>query len=244
MSDTIAKVLINLSLDRTFDYRIPRELEGRIAPGAKVSVPFGKGDAPRPAYVVSVLPSSNRKELKSILSLCGENPMIPPNLLKLGEWIASYYCCTREQAVRVLLPGAVRNGKIRTRTVPRCYLADSGAAAEYIGKATARTRARAEILKRLFVRGGQSPDALATAAGAGKSAVRALIKLSCIGHYQIGSVHFTADGRSVRLRHRGRQSQAQEPCYIFTYSHIFINLFFHIGYSTGVNATRNPRSMK
>ena len=41
MSDTIAKVLINLSLDRTFDYRIPRELEGRIAPGAKVSVPFG-----------------------------------------------------------------------------------------------------------------------------------------------------------------------------------------------------------
>jgi len=180
MSDSVAKVLINLSLDRTFDYRIPAELEGRIAPGAKVSVPFGKGDSPRSAFVVSVSPSSHRKDLKPILSLCGDKPMIPPNLLKLGEWIASYYCCTREQAVRVLLPGAVRNGKIRTRTVPRCYLADPAAAAEYMGKATARTRARAEILKLLSVRGGQSPDALATAAGAGKSAVRALVKLGLI----------------------------------------------------------------
>ena len=180
MSDSVAKVLINLSLDRTFDYRIPAGLEGLVVPGAKVSVPFGKGNAPRPAFVISVSPGSDRKDLKEILSLSGERPMIPDNLLKLGEWIASYYCCTREQAVRVLLPGAVRNGKIRTRTVPRCYLADPAAAAEYMGKATARTKARAEILKQLSVRGGQSPDALAAAAGAGKSAVKALVKLGLI----------------------------------------------------------------
>ena len=180
MSNSVAKVLINLSLDRTFDYRIPAELEGRVVPGVKVSVPFGKGNAPRPAFVISVSSASDRKELKDILSLCGEKPMIPDNLLKLGEWIASYYCCTREQAIRVLLPGAVRNGKIRTRTVPRCYLADHAAAAEYMGKATGRTRARAEILKQLSVRGGQSPEALAAASGAGKSAVRALVKLGLI----------------------------------------------------------------
>ena len=40
----IARVLLNLSLDRSFDYRIPEALRGRITAGMRVIVPFGRGD--------------------------------------------------------------------------------------------------------------------------------------------------------------------------------------------------------
>ena len=103
-----AEVLVNLSLDRTFDYLIPERLIGRIRPGMKVNVPFGKGRKPRPATVVRLIPRPERSDLKEIVDICDDVPEIPPSLARLGEWIADYYCCTREQALKSLLPSAVR----------------------------------------------------------------------------------------------------------------------------------------
>ena len=31
-------------------------------------------------------------------------------LLELGSWMADYYCCSYEQTIKALLPGAVRRG--------------------------------------------------------------------------------------------------------------------------------------
>ncbi len=176
----IAKVLMNLSLDRVFDYIVPVELEQFVVPGCRVNVPFGKADTPRPAHVVSVAEGDVSGGLKTILSLCTERPVIPPNLLKLGDWIASYYCCTREQALRNLLPGAVRNGKIKTKTEFRYYLADPVKAAEYIANAAPKTKLRAEVLKQLSHRGGQTASALKASSGAGPGVISALVKLELI----------------------------------------------------------------
>ena len=105
------EVLVNLSLDRTFDYLIPPHLIGRIQPGMKVNVPFGKGRKPRPATVTRLIPRPDRGDLKEILDICDDVPQIPDSLSKLGAWIADYYCCTREQALRALLPSAVQDRK-------------------------------------------------------------------------------------------------------------------------------------
>ena len=48
----IAKVLLDLSLDRTFDYAVPPALAGEIRVGMHVRVPFGSGGE-RAAYVVA-----------------------------------------------------------------------------------------------------------------------------------------------------------------------------------------------
>lgn len=177
---TVAGVLMNLSLDRPFDYLVPPELTDLVAPGVRVNVPFGKNNAPREACVASVRQVTEPGELKSILSVCAGRPVIPRNLLKLGEWIASYYCCTREQALRNLLPGAVRNGKIKARTEAVYYLADDAAAADYIASASARTKLRADVLKELSLRGGQTAAALCGSTGAGKSVIPALVKRGLI----------------------------------------------------------------
>ena len=39
----IARVLINLKLDRAFDYAIPNHLIGKVNIGSQVEVPFNKG---------------------------------------------------------------------------------------------------------------------------------------------------------------------------------------------------------
>ena len=171
-----AEVLVNLSLDRTFDYLIPERLVGRIRPGMKVNVPFGKGRKPRPATVVRLIPRPERSDLKEIVDICDDVPEIPPSLARLGEWIADYYCCTREQALKSLLPSAVRSGKIKPKKIRRCYLASPEKAAEYLAKAGARAKVRAQAVQFITLHPGAQPDTVQAATGAKLPQLRALVK--------------------------------------------------------------------
>jgi primosomal protein N' (replication factor Y) len=42
VSDAIAKVVVDLALDREFDYRIPAALAGQVRVGSRVRVPLGR----------------------------------------------------------------------------------------------------------------------------------------------------------------------------------------------------------
>lgn len=176
MPGTIARVTVNLSLDRFFDYVIPPALRGRIRPGSKVNVPFGKGASLRPAYVMEIAETSPYTDLKAIDSLCEGSPLIPDSLMKLAEWMALYYCCPRELAIRNLLPGAIRNGRVKPKTRPHCRIDDKLKAAEYIEKHGARSKARASLIKTLILEHELPQDILLVKAGAGKSALDALVK--------------------------------------------------------------------
>ena len=47
MPQNVARIALNLSLDRFFDYRIPEHLLGKVRTGTKVNIPFGNGLALR-----------------------------------------------------------------------------------------------------------------------------------------------------------------------------------------------------
>jgi len=127
----IARVIIDLSLDRTFDYLIPPEIEAELKVGMQVNVPFGNGF--RKGYVLSLADKSDyAKELKAIVSLAAVHSRIPQSLLTLGEWIAEYYCCSREQAIRSLLPRVVRSGKVTHKFLAVYAAADPAAAEKFL----------------------------------------------------------------------------------------------------------------
>lgn len=172
------KVLLNLSLDRTFDYFIPPALRGRIRPGMRVSVPFGKSKKPRSAYVAELVPRSLRTDLKPVLSIEGadDQPLVTPALARLGDWMADYYCCTKEQAFRALLPSAVRNGRIRPKTVKQYYLADSIKAEQFLASAGPRQKKRADLVRLVFLQPGRSADFLLAETGASRAQLAALVK--------------------------------------------------------------------
>ena len=103
----IAKVVVEISLDREFDYLIPASLQSTIGVGSQVQVPFHGRDLR--GFVVGITDrSAHEDRLKEIAGVVGERPLIPDHVMKLAYWIADYYCAPIEHAVRAVLPSAVR----------------------------------------------------------------------------------------------------------------------------------------
>ena len=104
----IARVVVEIAVDREFDYLIPDRLESEIQVGSQVVVPFGRSEAR--GYVVSLSDQSgvDASKLKEIRDRVGKKPLIEQNILDLARWIADYYSAPVEAAVRTVLPSAVR----------------------------------------------------------------------------------------------------------------------------------------
>ena len=104
---SIAKVVVEISLDREFDYRIPAHLQASIRVGSQVVVPFQSRELR--GFVVGLSNySAFADKLKDLAEVVGEKPLIPDPIMKLAYWIADYYCAPIEHAVRTVLPSAVR----------------------------------------------------------------------------------------------------------------------------------------
>ncbi len=108
----IARVSLEIALRKEFDYLIPPGLAGQIEVGSRVQVPFG----PRKifGYVTALAEESAVANLKSILRVAGASHgagLVTPKVLKLARWIADYYCCAPETALKSVLPEAVRQEK-------------------------------------------------------------------------------------------------------------------------------------
>lgn len=151
----VAKVIIDLALDRTFDYEIPDELAGVIRVGVMVDVPFGRSR--RTGFVLSIVEESDYSGgvLKQIAGLAAGRAGIPEHLVELGLWMADYYCCSQEQAIRTLLPAAVRNGKIRKKTRKIYRIDDRAAAESFLSCNGAKPQAalRVDLVKALLTHG-------------------------------------------------------------------------------------------
>lgn len=105
----IARVTLEIALNREFDYSVPPELEGAIEVGSRVKVPFGHRKVP--GCVTQLLEESPHGRLKPIERLISARSLITPKVLQLSRWIADYYCCAPETALKSVLPDAVRKEK-------------------------------------------------------------------------------------------------------------------------------------
>jgi primosomal protein N' (replication factor Y) len=102
----IARVSLEIALRREFDYVIPPELAGQVDVGSRVQVPFG----PRRilGVVTAMAEESGQANLKAIVKIIGGQTLVTPKVLQLARWIANYYCCAPETALKSVLPEAVR----------------------------------------------------------------------------------------------------------------------------------------
>lgn len=110
MKPTIAKVVVDLALDREFDYRIPTHLSELVHVGSRVAVPFGRRTTQ--GYVVALAAASDHPHLKELGDVVGKKPLLTDKLLELTRWMGRYYCCPVELAVRCALPEVVRKSKL------------------------------------------------------------------------------------------------------------------------------------
>lgn len=105
----IAKVRIRdipLGLDKLYDYAIPRDLVGRLEPGQRVLIPFGKNNRRSEAMIWQLCdhPDDPDLPLKEIYALIDREGVLSIEQLSVCEFVASRFFCTCYDAVRVCLP--------------------------------------------------------------------------------------------------------------------------------------------
>jgi primosomal protein N' (replication factor Y) len=113
---TYTDVSLPIPLDQPFTYSLPATLEHRVQPGCRVVVPFGARKLT--GVVVDVHTEAPGSAVKDVFRLLDEEPVLSPDLLKLGRWIASYYCAPLGEVLRAMTPltGEIRHTKSYTLT--------------------------------------------------------------------------------------------------------------------------------
>ncbi|MCX8155122.1 MAG: primosomal protein N' [Verrucomicrobiae bacterium] len=105
----VARVTLEIALQKEFDYLVPADMEPLVAVGTRVKVPFAGREVL--GCVTALLERSPHPQLKSIIKIIGRPGLVTPKVLALARWIADYYCCAPEVALRSVLPQAVRREK-------------------------------------------------------------------------------------------------------------------------------------
>jgi len=122
----IARVSLEIALRKEFDYAIPVELAGLVDVGSRVQVPFGARKVL--GVVTAVAEESAVARLKPIIKIIGAQTLVTPKVIKLANWIANYYCCAPEIALKAVLPEVVRKEEAgwRERLYVRALPASGG----------------------------------------------------------------------------------------------------------------------
>ncbi len=120
VAETIAYVRIAVArgIDRYPDgltYRVPAQL-GAISLGDHVIVPLGRGDSPVHGVVVALggpellEAGVSASRIKAITSVDRTSDPMPSIVVRLAQWISSYYCAPIGVTIAAITPSAVRKG--------------------------------------------------------------------------------------------------------------------------------------
>lgn len=95
------------SFDKPFSYVVPQQLQSIISIGMRVLVPFGRGNKKRQGIVLSLNRCSTDENLKSIISVIDEQPVLNEELISLAGYMKEHYFCTLYDAVKTMLPAGI-----------------------------------------------------------------------------------------------------------------------------------------
>ena len=107
MTAKVAVAKAIYAIDRPYDYRVPRELEGRLRPGMRVLVPFGAGNRGSDGVVLALSREGAEGGLKDVTAALDDRPVLDEKLLKLALWMRERYFCTVYDAVKAMLPAGL-----------------------------------------------------------------------------------------------------------------------------------------
>ena len=101
-SDGYCDVALPVPVNRIFTYSLPLTLRHRVKPGCRLLVPFG----PRmlTGVVLRKYDNPQTQDVRQAAKLVDEEPVLDAELLRLGEWIAEYYCAPIGEVLRGMLP--------------------------------------------------------------------------------------------------------------------------------------------
>lgn len=179
-----ANIIIDISqekLDRTFQYKIPRQLEQTMRVGMQVLVPFGKGTRTIKGYVVELTNEAEYDvaKLKDIIEICENSVPIESHLITLAAWMRKNYGGTMNQALKTVIPIKQKTGRKERRTI--CLnLTKEEAEEKLVEFKRKHSVARARLLEAL-IRDGELPyEAVTQKLNVTSSVIRTLEQLGIL----------------------------------------------------------------
>ena len=103
-----ADVLLPLPLPGYYTYRVPFELNDRVATGKRVVVQFGKKKV-YTALIRNIHQKPPQVQFpKYILSVLDDHPIVNERQFSFWEWMAGYYLCTPGEVMNMALPSGLK----------------------------------------------------------------------------------------------------------------------------------------
>ncbi len=170
-------VVFDLPINQRFTYEIPESIADAVQPGVRVLVPFG----PRKTtgYVVELVDEPPQDvELKAIADVLDTRPLITDEIMRLCEWISSYYLCGLGEVLRTALPAGLTLE--RKRVVQLIKQPD----AEAMEKMRKRAPVRFQVMKLLQKNKKIRADVLQKKTGA-SGILHSLLRLQEDGYIRI-----------------------------------------------------------
>ena len=104
-----ADIIVDISqeqLDKTFQYRIPPELENEVQIGVMVQIPFGRGNRLLTGYVIGIgsTPKIPAEKIKDIDSVSQSGIQAVGRMIQLAAWLKKQYGSTMNLALKTVLP--------------------------------------------------------------------------------------------------------------------------------------------
>ena len=148
-----ADIIVDISqeqLDKTFQYRIPPELENEVQIGVMVQIPFGRGNRLLTGYVIGIgsTPKIPAEKIKDIDSVSQSGIQAVGRMIQLAAWLKKQYGSTMNQALKTVLPVKEKVRQKEKKTVRLAVSKEK--AAEYLALYEKKNAvARVRLLKAL-----------------------------------------------------------------------------------------------
>ncbi|HSC52127.1 MAG TPA: primosomal protein N' [Phnomibacter sp.] len=103
-----ADIIVPVYLPKTLTWGIPKEWQATLQPGCRVEVQVGKSK--RYAGIIKRIHHElpGVFDVKSIISVLDETPVVQREQLELWNWIARYYCCSEGEVMAAALPAHLK----------------------------------------------------------------------------------------------------------------------------------------
>jgi primosomal protein N' (replication factor Y) len=106
--------MVDDSGGNAFDYELPEGVAESLTIGSRVRVPVRTRTAL--GTIIELRDQTEARGVKLIADVISAEPILNPLLIRLGEWIADYYCCSSEAALRAVLPQVIRKAALGHKT--------------------------------------------------------------------------------------------------------------------------------
>ncbi len=119
-----ASVAVPLPIATAFTYVLPQELKEKAVPGVRVRVPFRNREII--GYLVGLEAPDTAKDLKPVLEVLDDQPVLSKEMIELTKWVSTYYGSSWGEAVENALPKWVKYGKKTDKYIKKAQkIADS-----------------------------------------------------------------------------------------------------------------------